>query len=339
MQRRKFLVRAGGLLAAAGAAVVQAPNVIARPKYRWRMGTSWTPALDVLQGNAVRFSKVVEQMSAGRLKIQVFAAGELVPAFGVFDAVSQGTLEMFCSASYYWAGKEPATQWFTAMPFGLNAQGMYNWYYQGEALKLWEQTYAPFQLLPRPAGSTGVQMGGWFKKKIRTIEDYKGLKFRMPGLGGKVIARAGAAVVLKPGSEVFTSLERGVIDGTEWVGPHDDMKLGLHNAARYYYYPGWQEPGAVAEFVFNKKAYGKLPADLRAILDYAAVYCGVQMTADYEVKNAVALARLQKKYKKKVMIQELPSNVIAVLRKLAVEVVEDMETEAVAAALVGSNVM
>ena len=324
MKRRKFLVKAGGALVAAAAATgVEAPYVIARPSYRWRMVTSWPPAIDVLQGKAVRFSSIVERMSEGRFKIEVFAAGELIPAFGVFDAVSQGTLEMFNSAAYYWAGKEPATQWFAAIPFGLNAQGMNGWYFQGGALGLWEKTYAPFNLVPRPAGSTGVQMGGWFRKKINSMADYQGLKFRIPGLGGKVIAQAGAAVVLTPGGEVFPALERGVIDGTEWVGPHDDMKLGLHNAARYYYYPGWHEPGTTAEFVFSKKAYDRLPSELRAMLDHAAFSCNLQLLADYEMKNAAALSRLQTEYKNKVEILQFPAQVLTTLRKLAKEVVEE----------------
>jgi TRAP-type mannitol/chloroaromatic compound transport system substrate-binding protein len=323
MKRRKFFFTAGGAAVAVAAAAVEAPYVIARPSYRWRMVTSWPPAIDVLQGNAVRFSSIVERMSEGRFKIDVFAAGELIPAFGVFDAVSQGTLEMFNSAAYYWAGKEPAAQWFAAIPFGLNAQGMNGWYFQGGALRLWEKTYAPFNLVPRPAGSTGVQMGGWFRKKINSIADYKGLKFRIPGLGGKVIAQAGAAVVLTPGGEVFPALERGVIDGTEWVGPHDDMKLGLHNAARYYYYPGWHEPGTTAEFVFSKKAYDRLPSELRAMLDHAAFSCNLQLLADYEMKNAAALSRLQTEYKNKVEILQFPAQVLTTLRKMAKEVVEE----------------
>ena len=236
MQRRKFIVKAGGTLAAAAAAVaVDAPNVIAQPKFQWRMSTTWTPALDVLQGAAQRLGKIVDEMSGGRLKIQVFAGGELMPAFGCFDATSQGTIECFMGAPYYWAGKEPGLQWFSAVPFGLNPQGMMAWYLDGDGLKLWEETYAAFNLVPRPGPSTGVQMAGWFRKKINSIADYKGLKMRIPGLGGKIVAAAGGTVVLTPGGEIYTALERGVIDSTEWVGPHDDMKLGLHNAARYYY--------------------------------------------------------------------------------------------------------
>jgi TRAP-type mannitol/chloroaromatic compound transport system substrate-binding protein len=321
MERRRFIVKAGGVLAAAGAtAVVDAPNVIAQPKHQWRMATSWTPALDVLQGNAQRFARMVDEMSAGRLKIQVYAAGELIPAFGVFDACSQGTLEMYNSAAYYYAGKEPACQWFTGVPYGMNPAGQYAWYYYGDGLKLWEETYKPFNLVPRPSASTGVQMGGWFRKKINSIADYKGLKFRMPGLGGKVIAKAGATVVLTPGGEIYTALERGVIDGSEWVGPHDDMKLGLHQTARYYYYPGWHEPGTTGEFVFNAKAYSALPVDIQRILDHVCTAMHVLEYHEYDAKNIVALQKLRTEFKTKVEIVPFPTDVLKEFRKLAVDV-------------------
>jgi TRAP-type mannitol/chloroaromatic compound transport system substrate-binding protein len=320
MERRRFIVKAGGVLVAAGAtAVVDAPNVIAQAKYRWRMATSWTPALDVLQGNTQRFAKMVDEMSAGRLKIQVYAAGELIPAFGVFDACSQGTLEAYNSASYYWVGKEPACNWFTTIPFGMNPKGQYDWYYYGGGLQLWEETYKAFNLVPRPSASTGVQMGGWFRRKINTISDYKGLKFRIPALGGKVITKAGATVVLTPGGEIYTALERGVIDGSEWVGPHDDMKLGLHMTARYYYYPGWHEPGTTGEFVFNKKAYESLPVDLQRILDYAATAIQTLEFAEYDAKNIVALHKLRTEFKNKVEILPFPAAVMKALKKFAVE--------------------
>jgi TRAP-type mannitol/chloroaromatic compound transport system substrate-binding protein len=321
MERRRFLVKAGGALVAAGAAVaVDAPNVIAQPKFQWRMATSWTPALDILQGNAQRFAKMVEEMSDGRLKIQVFAAGELIPAFGVFDACSQGTLEMYNSAAYYWAGKEPATQWFTAVPFGMNPGAQYAWYYYGDGIKLWEETYVPFNLVPRPSASTGPQMGGWFRRKINSMADLKGLKFRIPGLGGKVYAKAGTTVVLTPGGEIYVALERGVIDGSEWVGPHDDMKLGLHNAAKYYYYPGWHEPGTTGEFVFNKKLYDALPVDLRRILDYTAAAIHTFEWQEYEAKNAIGLQRLKTEFKAKVEIIQFPVDVLKELKKMAAEV-------------------
>jgi len=324
MERRRFLVKAGGALVAAGAvAAVEAPNVIAQPKVQWRMATSWTPALDILQGSVVRFAKMVDEMSDGRFKIQVFAAGELIPAFGVFDASSQGTLESFNSAAYYWAGKEPASQWFTAVPFGLNPEGQHAWFHYGGGQKLYEETYAPFNLVPRPGLSTGPQMGGWFKRKVNSMADLKGIKFRIPGLGGKVYAKAGTTVVLTPGGEIFPALERGVIDGTEWVGPHDDMKLGLHNAARHYYYPGWHEPGTGGEFVFNKKAYESLPVDFRRMLDYAAMAIETVGWLEYTTKNMVALEKLKTEFKGKVEILQFPAEVLAGLKKLAADVVRE----------------
>ena len=324
MQRRKFIVKAGGALVTATAAVaVDAPNVIAQQKFQWRMSTTWTPALDALQGPAQRLSKIVDDMSGGRLKIQVFAGGELMPAFGCFDATQQGTIECFAGAPYYWAGKEPAVQWFSAVPFGMNAQGMMGWYLLGDGLKLWEETYSAFNIVPRPGHSTGPQMAGWFRRKINTIADFKGLKMRIPGLGGKVVAKAGGTVVLTPGGEIYTALERGVIDSTEWVGPHDDMKLGLHNAARYYYYPGWHEPGTTTEFGFNKKAYESLPVDLRHIVDEACASVQVSGLTDYDAKNVTALNKLRSDFKGKVEILPLSTDTLKELHKLTVEALKE----------------
>jgi TRAP-type mannitol/chloroaromatic compound transport system substrate-binding protein len=324
MERRRFLVKAGGALAAATAAtVIDAPNVIAQPKFQWRMPTFWAPANDILLGNAQRIAKMIDDMTSGRLKIQVFAGGELIPAAGVFDACSQGTVECYNAAAYYWAGKEPASQWFTTVPFGLDPIGQYTWYYQGDGLKLWEETYAPFNIIPRPSASTGPQMAGWFRRKINTVADFKGLKMRIPGLGGKVVARAGGTVVLLAPGEIYTALERGTIDATEWVGPHDDIKLGVHQAARYYYHPGWHEPGTTGEFGFNKKAYESLPVDIQRTVDYA---CGAMHTfewMEYEAKNAAGLELLKTKFKDKVEIIRLPEAVMKDLRKLNVDVVKE----------------
>ncbi len=271
-ERRRFIATASGVVAAvAAAAIVDAPNVIAQPKVQWRMSTTWTPALDVPQGAAQRLARVVDEMSGGRFRIEVFPGGQIMPPFACFDAASQGTIESFMSASYYWTAKEPALEWFTTVPFGMDPQGMAAWYYQGDGLKLWEEAYAAFNLVPRPGPANAPQMAGWFRKKINTIGDYKGLKMRIgTGLGGKVYVKAGATAVLTPAAEVYAALERGVIDAAEWSGPHSDMKLGLHNTARHYYYPGWHEPGTTLEFGFNKKAYEALPADLRRTLDHAA---------------------------------------------------------------------
>jgi TRAP-type mannitol/chloroaromatic compound transport system substrate-binding protein len=318
--RRRFILKGATLVAAGAAVAVDAPNVIAQPKFQWRMPTYWSPANDVLLGNAQKFAKMVDDQTAGRLKIQVFAAGELMPAPGVFDACSQGTVEMYNAASYYWPGKEPAVQWFCAVPFGLNPVGTCAWYYYGDGLKLWEETYAPFGLVPRPSASTGPQMMGWFKRKINTVADLKGLKMRIPGLGGKVYAKFGTSVVLLPPGEIYTALERGVIDAAEWVGPHDDWKMGFQQAAKYYYYPGWHEPGTTGEFVFNKKAYEALPVDIRHVLDTTAAAMHSLEYTDYFSKNAVALKKLQTEFKGKVEFVKLGDATLKELKKVAAEV-------------------
>jgi TRAP-type mannitol/chloroaromatic compound transport system substrate-binding protein len=322
--RRRFLVKASGVMAAAVAtAAVDAPNVIAQPKIRWRMPTTWTPALDVLQGAAQRVAQIVEEMTGGRFRIEVSPAGQLMPALGVFDAAAQGTVEGFMASTVHWPTKDPAIVWFCTVPFGINPQGMAAWFTQGDGLKLWEEAYAPYNLLPRPGSAVAPQMAGWFRKKINTTADYKGLKMRIPGLGGKVIAKAGGTVVLIPGGEIYAALERGAIDASEFVGPHDDMKLGLHNTARYYYYPGWHEPGAMTEFTFNKKAYEALPVDLQRTLDHAIAAVQVYGLTDFHVKNAMALERLKAEYKGKVEVVQLPAPVLKDLKKLAADVMKE----------------
>ena len=322
MKRRKFIAGAGAATAGA-AAILHAPAVIAQQKYRWRMPTTWTPALDVMQGSAQQLAKMVADMSGGRLTIEVFPAGQIVPPLGVFDACSKGTVEAFMGASYYWAAKEPAMQWFCSVPFGMNPGGMAAWYYNGGGLQLWEETYAAFNLVPRPGMATGPQMAGWFRKPINTLTDYKGLKMRIPGLGGKVVERAGGTVVLLPGGQIYSALERGVIDATEWVGPHDDIQLGLHRAAPYYYYPGWHEPATVLEFTFNKKAYDSLPAELRRMLDFAVTAISVGGLSEYEAKNAIAMERIRGEFKDKIQVRPLPAAVLRDLKKLAVDVVRE----------------
>jgi len=311
------------MAAVAAAAIVDAPNVIAQPKVQWRMSTAWTPALDMLQGAAQRLAKVVEEMSGGRFRIEVFAAGQIMPDFACFEAASKGTIEAFMASPQYWKDKEPAFEWFATIPFGMNCEGMAAWYYQGDGLKLMEEAYATFNLVPHQALWNAPQMAGWFRKKINTVGDYKGLKMRIPNLGGKVVARAGGTTVLTPGSEIYAALERGVIDASEWVGPHDDMKLGLHKTARYYYYPGWHEPGTVNDFGFNKKAYEALPVDLRRMLDHAAAAVQVYGRTDFHVKNATALERLKTEFKGQVEILQLPVPVLRDLKKLSAEVVRE----------------
>jgi len=323
--RRRFITKASGAVATvAAAALIDAPNVIAQPKIQWRMSTTWTPALDVLQGAAQRLAKVVEDTSGGRFRIDVSPGGQIMPPFECFDAASKGTIEAFMGSPYYWAAKEPAFEWFETIPFGMNPEGMLAWLYQSDGLKLWEETYAAFNLVPRPGTAVPPQMAGWFRKKINTIGDYKGLKMRMgPPLGGKVIARAGGTTVLTPGADIYAALERGVIDAAEWVGPHEDMQLGLHKTARYYYYPGWHEPGAVNVFGFNKKAYEALPVDLQRRLDHAAAAVQVYSITDSHAKNALALERLKTEFKGKVEVLQLPLPVLRDLKKLSAEVVRE----------------
>src|SRR5262249_43955186 len=210
-ERRRFLAKAGGAMAAATmATTVGVPNVIAQPKVQWRMSTAWTAALDILQGAAQRLGKVVEEMSGGRFRIEVFPGGQIMQPFECFDAASQGKIEAFMGTAQYWVDKEPALEWFAAIPFGMNPQGMAAWYYQDDGLKLCEEAYAAFNLVPRPAMANGPQMAGWFRKKITAVGDFKGLKMRMGApLGGKVIQKAGGTTVLIPGSDIYAALERG----------------------------------------------------------------------------------------------------------------------------------
>jgi TRAP-type mannitol/chloroaromatic compound transport system substrate-binding protein len=323
--RRKFLAKAGGAMAAAGAAALtEVPNVIAQPKVQWRMSTTWTSATDIPQGAAQRLGEVVEEMSAGRFRIEVVPGGRIMPPFACFDAASQGTIEAFMGGAYYWTAKEPAVEWFTTIPFGMNPEGMAAWFDEGDGLKLWEETYAAFNLVPRPAHAAAPQMAGWFRKRINTSSDLKGLKMRIgTGLGGKVYVKAGGTAVLTPAAEVYAALERGVIDACEWSGPHSDMRMALHKTARYYYYPGWHEPGTTLEFGFNKKAYEALPADLRRTLDHAAAAVRVYGLAENHAKNAIALARLRSEFKSTVELVQIPTPILRDLRKLAAEVVSE----------------
>jgi len=323
-ERRRFIATAGGVVAAAAsAAIVDAPNVIAQPKVQWRMSTAFTAAFDIHQGAALRLAKLVEEMSGGRFRIEIFQGGQIMPSFACFDAASQGKIEAFMGSGQYWTDREPAIEWFCTIPFGMNPEGMAAWYYQGDGLKLMEETYAAFNLVPRPATAVAPQMAGWFRKKITSIGDYRGLKIRIVNLGGKVYARAGATTVLTPLADIYAALERGVIDAAEMVGPHVDMKAGLQNTARYYYYPGWHEPGTTLDFGFNRKAYEALPVDLQRTLDHAAAAVQVYGLSEFHAKNAIALERLKMEFKSKVEVIQLPAPVLRDLKKLAAEVVRE----------------
>jgi len=289
--------------------------------YRWKMVTTWPPGFPVLQQGAERFAGNIKVMSNGRLNIKVYAGGELIPPLQTFDAVSQGTVEMGHGSAYYWAGKVPEAQFFSTVPFGMTARGMNAWLYDGGGLELWREVYKPFHVIPFPLGNTGVQMGGWFNKEINSLADIKGLKMRIPGLGGKVFAKAGGNPILLAGSEVYTALERNTIDATEWIGPYHDQRLGLYRAAKHYYYPGWHEPGTVLELTVNERAWNTLPADLQAIVSNAAQAENVRMLSEMEQKNISALAELQQR--KDIQIHRFPDDVLQKLKMLTDETLQE----------------
>ncbi len=226
------------------------------------------------------------------MEITVYGGGELIPSLEGFDAVSNGAVEMNHGAAYYWAGKLPASQFFAAVPFGMNALQMGSWIISGGGAELWEETYAPFNITPVLCGNTGVQMAGWFKKEIKTLEDLKGLKMRIPGLGGKVLAKAGGTPVLVSGREIYTNLERGVIDATEWIGPYHDYLMGFHQVASHYYYPGWHEPGPALEMLINKPKLEALPSDLQEIIKTACYRTNRWMGAEFDAINGEYLQKI-----------------------------------------------
>ena len=290
--------------------------------YNWRMVTTWPKNFPGLGIAPETLATRVAKMSNGRLNIKVYGAGEIVPAMEVFEAVSQGTVQIGHGAAYYWKGKVPIAQFFTAIPFGLTAQEMNGWLLHGGGMELWTELYDRFDLVPIPGGNTGVQMAGWFNKEINSISDIQGMKMRIPGLGGEVFARAGGETVQTPGGEIFTSLQTGVIDAAEWVGPYNDLAFGLHQVAKYYYYPGWQEPGPALEVIVNKKAYESLPDDLQEILRVAALSANLDMLAEYTARNNAALVELVETHG--VEVRRLPEDVIAVFKKLSLEVTEEI---------------
>ena len=291
MKRRTFIK--AGILGAAGGALA-APSIVSAQQrtFSWKMTNAYGPGSPFYvqgPGSPTDFCNMVRTMSNGRLTIQHFAAGELIPALEGFDAVSKGIVEMNAANAYFWSGKTFAAQYFTAVPFGLNFQGFNAWLYHGGGQALWEEVYAPFNLVPMIMGNTGVQMTGWFRKPIEKIEDLKGLKMRIPGLAGRVLAQHGVDVRLLPGGEIFPALERGVIDAAEFVGPFQDRRLGLHKAAKYYYTTGWHETSTATELIINKKAWDSLPPDLKEIVKVAAAACNTISQAWCEATNAEAL--------------------------------------------------
>lgn len=279
--------------------------------FQWKMVTTWPKNFPGLGSAAENFARYINEMSAGRLTVHVYGAGEIVPAFEVFDAVSQGVVDAGHGAAYYWKGKIPASVFFTAVPFGLTAQEINGWLHYGGGLELWREAYAPFNIIPFAGGNSGVQMAGWFNREINSVEDLKGLKMRIPGLAGEVFAAAGGTAVRISGGELYTSLQTGVIDATEWVGPYNDLALGLHEVAKYYYYPGWHEPGSMLEFIVNKDSFEALPEDLQAMVTYAFRAANQDMLDEFTARNNAALRDLVDNHG--VQLRRLPDDVLLAL--------------------------
>ena len=294
-------------------------------EYNWRLVTSWPKNYPGLGMAPERIADLVEEMSNGQMKITVFGAEEQVPAFGVFDAVSSGSHQMGHSGGYFWKGKVPAAQFFTSVPFGLTADEINAWVNRGGGLELWREIYAPFNIYPIPAGNTGTQMFGWFNKEINSLEDIKGLKMRIPGIGGEVLKEAGGIPVTLPGGELFTALQTGVIDATEWVGPYNDLTFGFHQAAKYYYYPGWHEPGPMLELLINKDAWDSLPTHLQVIIETASKAVNQDMLDEYLAKNNQALTELVNVHG--VELRKLPDDVIEEFRKISNKILNDLSEE------------
>ena len=289
--------------------------------FEWKLVTTWPKNLPALGTAPERLAEIVREMSAGRLQIKVYAAGELVPAFEVFDAVAGGSAEMGHGAAYYWTGKAPIAAIFATVPFGMNAQEMNGWLHYGGGLELWRELYEPFGVVPLAAGNSGVQMAGWFNREINSLEDLQGLKMRIPGIGGEVLGRAGGVPVTMPGSEIFTSLQTGVIDAAEWVGPYNDLALGMQEIAEYYYYPGWHEPGPAIEALVNREAWDSLPTDLRTMLETACRAVNQDMLDEFTARNAAALRTLVEEHG--VDVRRLPDDVLARFAEFSEEVLDE----------------
>jgi len=303
MDRRKFLKTAGVGAAMTTALLMngcsnkkesketKSVNVSKKKTQTLKICLSWPKTLPIMGEGILWYAKRVEELSGGSLKIKVYGANELVPALGVFDACSKGQIDGFHSGPYYWKGKNPAFSLFTAYPFGMVADEMMAWFDFGGGMDIWRELYAKYNLVPFKGGNTGNQMGGWFRKPIKSLADLKGLKMRIPGLGGEVMAALGVKPVNIPGGELYTALERGVIDATEWVGPALDTKMGFYKVAKYYY-SGWHEPGTNLELTFNKKKFERLSKEQQAILEAAANEMNARMLAQFQYENGVALKKI-----------------------------------------------
>src|SRR5262245_49330575 len=287
MSRRKF-IKAGGALGAGAAATAVAAPAIAQsmPEVRWRCATSWPKSLDTLYGGAEQFAKRVAALTDNKFQIQVFAGGEIVPALQVLDAVQSGTVECYHTASYYFFGKDDTFVFASALPFGMNPRMQNAWLLHGGGLDLLNEFLKSYNAYMIPAGNTNCQMGGWFRKQITKLDDLKGLKFRLGGFAGKIMQRLGVIPQQIAGGDIYPALEKGTIDGAEWVGPHDDDKLGFVRVARFYHYPGWWEPCSTIALGVNLEKWNSLPPLYKEALTSAALECNTWVSSKYDANNA-----------------------------------------------------
>src|SRR3974390_323980 len=290
MKRRQFLTAAGAGLTAA--AIAKPAIAQSNPEVKWRLTSSFPKSLHTIYGASEVFVKAVAEATDNKFQIQSFAAGEIVPGLQAADAVTNGTVEMAHTASYYYVGKDPTFAMFTAQPFGLNSRMQTSWMYFGGALDLANAFFKKYNFIAFPAGNTGTQMGGWFRSEIKTVDDLKGLKFRIAGYAGQIFSRLGSVPQQVAGGDIYPALEKGTIDAAEWVGPYDDEKLGFYKVAKYYYYPGWWEGGTALHFYINTDKWAALPKAYQSLLTIAAGYTNMDVQAKYDARNPQALKRL-----------------------------------------------
>jgi TRAP-type mannitol/chloroaromatic compound transport system substrate-binding protein len=290
MKRREFLKATG--LGLAGSAVAAPAIAQSMPEIKWRCTTSWPKSLDTIYGGVETFAKAVAEATDNRFQIQVFASGEIVPGLQAADAVTAGTVEMCHTASYYYFGKDPTFTFGTSLPFGLNKRMIDAWMFNGGGAELMNDFYKKYNIYGIPAGNTGAQMGGWFRKEIREVSDMNGLKMRIGGFAGRIMAKLGLVAQQIAGGEIYPALEKGTIDAAEWVGPYDDEKLGFQKVAQYYYYPGWWEGGPMLHNFINLAKWNSLPKSYQAIVHQASHVANTTMMTKYDAGNPAALKRL-----------------------------------------------